>query len=186
MPVIYYNNISIELQEVQRTTPSLKFLVGDQIYYASVSTVAPDDETLHLKSNDGTVYHIVPHIADGTMVYEVPDQTNSMNRCITNTTLQPGTYQVNVKGGRGGDGGGNATNQNSPGFEATERTCEFTLTQATSISVFRGGNGNPGGVGQKSGNATAPAGGGASGGPSAVIINGEICLSEGAQFMIIT
>ncbi len=178
MPVLYYNNISIQLEEVQRTSPALKFLMGDTIYYASVTDVRPDQPTLHFKHHNGMIYHLVP--ATGIeLVYEVASLVSNINRCITDVILQPGVYQVKVMGGRGGDGGGAVEQSNSPGFGAAEQICNFTITSVTNISVFRGGNGNNGIGGSKSGNATAPAGGGASGAPSAVIVNGEICKSEG-------
>ncbi len=179
MPAIHYGDFSIQLEEIQRTTPALRFMMGDEIYYAAVTDVKPDEPTLHFKHQSGMVYHLVPYISIESLVYEAPDQTAYINTCITTETLAPGIYEIKVKGGRGGDGGGLATYQNAPGQEAIENVCIFTVPEITPISIFRGGNGNNGLSGAKSGNATAPGGGGASGAPAAVFVNGRICESPG-------
>lgn len=166
MPAINIGDIQIPVQMVQNTTPSLKIMdASGTIYYVDAMMGACPDA---VKVSDGeNVYSIGAQ----TLVYE----SNSFDTCET-VTLTPGCYFVQVRGGRGGDGGNNA----GSGGDAEIQTHSFTITQQTDVFVFRGGDGNAGGV-NISGNITTGGGGGASGVPSMVAFGDNVVISDGGS-----
>ena len=118
----------------------------------------------------------------------VPPPPTLTNQCVAQATiLEPGTYLVVVRGGRGGDGGGTLANGAAPGLDAIERRFRVELDTPMVAYMFRGGNGNPGGIGNTAGaGSTAAAGGGASGAPSAIVLCPlyEVCDTDNSKFFI--
>lgn len=166
MPVLNVADVQILLEDQQRTTPSLKLMdeLG-QIYYAAVRE---GDIPGGLK------------IFDGDKIYTVGDadlffSATSVNSCDT-VTLPAGRYGVRISGGRGGDGGNNT----GSGVDGAMYTYGFMIDSDTTITYFRGGNGNAGGV-SSNGDAYAAGGGGASGAASMVYVNGVATIAQGGQ-----
>lgn len=93
MPVLNFSDFQYVLEEVQKTTPALKFKdsAGKLFYLPVVQGSCP--ESLKLKTSDGTTYRLDVK----TLVYE----ENTLNTCQT-VSLKPGCYFVELKGGKGG------------------------------------------------------------------------------------
>ena len=166
MPAINIGDIQIPVQMVQNTTPSLKVMDASGVtYYADAMLGACPDA---VKVSDGeNVYSI----GTQTLVHEV----SGINSCET-VSLAPGCYYVEVRGGRGGDGGNNV----GSGAEAVVQSYSFTINGPTDVYVFRGGDGNAGTV-NVDGNVISGGGGGASGVPSMVAFGDNVVISDGGS-----
>ena len=164
MPAINIGDIQIPVQMVQQTTPSLKIMDSSgTIYYVDAM---PGECPDCLKVSDGTnVYSI------GTR--HLVHEASGFDSCET-VSLAPGCYYVEVRGGRGGDGG----NNDGSGADAVMQSYSFTITTTTDVYVFRGSDGNAGGV-NIDGNIASGGGGGASGAPSMVAFGDTVVISEG-------
>lgn len=164
MPVINIGDIQIPVQMAQKTTPSLKIMdATGTIYYVDAMAAACPNA---VKISDGeNIYSI----GNQTLVY----QAENFNSCDT-VSLEPGCYYAEIRGGRGGDGGNNADS----GGDAQIQTYSFVISQQTDVVVFRGGDGNAGGVNQDDG-IFSGGGGGASGVPSMIAVDDDIIVSYG-------
>lgn len=185
MPTIYFHELAIQLSETRLTASSLNFTIDDKTYYASVTKDEPEIKTLRFKDDQGQIYYLVnAKEIEEELQFSLSENVTAenTNACISNAvTLPAGTYRVKLKGGRGGDGGtpSGVNAQHSLGLEAIEQTYEFQLSEPTPIYAFKGGDGMPGTAGGKDGPAYAPSGGGSSGGPSAIIVKGQLMISQG-------
>ncbi len=166
MPVLNIGDVQIQVETVQRTTPSLKFMDDTgQIYYVGVREGACPNS---LKVSDGNKTYTV---GDSTLYFSA----TSVNSCDT-VTLEPGCYNVQIRGGRGGDGGNNA----GSGMDGVVQSYNFTIDTETVATYFRGGNGNAGAVKTNS-SVYSGGGGGASGADSMFAINGVVTIANGGQ-----
>ena len=150
MPAINIGDIQIPVQMVQQTTPSLKIMDSSgTIYYVDAM---PGECPDCLKVSDGTNIY---SIGSRHLVHEA----SGFDSCET-VSLAPGCYYVEVRGGRGGDGG----NNDGSGADAVMQSYSFTITTTTDVYVFRGSDGNAGGV-NIDGNIASGGGGGRPGRP---------------------
>lgn len=164
MPALYIGDFQVQLQTVKNTSPALHVMnsSGDVLYADAML----GDCSGAIKVSDGkNIYSI----GMKKLVHEI----TSINSC-ENIVLTPGCYYVEVRGGRGGDGGNNYGN----GVDAITQTYSFSITADTNITVFRGGDGNSGDFGTNDGISTGGSGG-ASGVPSLFTMNDIVVKSEG-------
>ena len=144
-PVIHIGDATIQTTVEQKTYPSL-----------------------HIMDHTGAVYHVAVRAQDEqlatgteTLVYE----QSAINTCET-VTLDAGLYRAELRGGSGGLASAcNAGAFNTPQL-GTINTTIIKLDAPTTISVFRGGDGNKGGVV----NTHQTCGGGASGADSLIVL----------------
>ena len=144
-PVIHIGDATIQTTVEQKTYPSL-----------------------HIMDHTGAVYHVAVRAQDEqlatgteTLVYE----QSAINTCET-VTLDAGLYRAELRGGSGGLASKcNAGAFNTPQL-GTINTTIIKLDASTTISVFRGGDGNKGGVI----NTHQTCGGGASGADSLIVL----------------
>ncbi|MCL1902609.1 MAG: hypothetical protein FWG18_03215, partial [Alphaproteobacteria bacterium] len=166
---LYYSGKSISLDTTQQTFPALAFNIAGATYYAPLANVTISG-LLGVDYN-GTTYSVGKWV----LHYELA----AFNSCVT-AQLPPGYYKVELKGGRGGNGG----TSGGTGSEASAYVSNsFTLTSDTTISIFRGGDGNSGNNGASGGNAGSngrgAGSGAASGVPSIMVVGGTVYKSEG-------
>lgn len=164
MPAINIADIQIPVQMVQNTTPSLKIMDSSGVVYYADAMMGACPNAVKIYDGENTY-----SIGAQTLVYE----SDSFDVCET-VTLVPGCYYVEVRGGRGGDGGNNV----GSGANATIQSYNFVINQQTDVFVFRGADGNAGGV-NTDGNIATGGGGGASGAPSLFAVNDVIIVSDG-------
>lgn len=166
MPAINIGDVQLVVQTVQQTQPSLKIMddSGD-IYYVNM-TEGACPQTLKIKSGDKV------YTAGARTLYHQVSTTDSCD----SVSLQPGCYFVEILGGNGGSGGNQPTNN---GTGATPQTFSFSIDTTTTVYVFRGGDGQNGGVNSASNGLTSGGGGGASGAPSFFQIGSDYIISQG-------
>ena len=164
MPAINIADIQIPVQMVQNTTPSLKIMDSSGVVYYADAMMGACPNAVKIYDSENTY-----SIGAQTLVYE----SDSFDVCET-VTLVPGCYYVEVRGGRGGDGGNNA----GSGANATIQSYNFVINQQTDVFVFRGADGNAGGV-NIDGDVATGGGGGASGAPSLFAIGNDVIVSDG-------
>ena len=167
MPVLYFGDIPIQAETVQRTTPSLKMMNSSgNIYYISlVEGACPNS----VKISDGNKTYTAGRFS---VAYW---ESGKINQCES-VVLEPGCYRIDLMGGRGGDGGNNS----GSGGLATSTTTTVMVTENTTVNVFRGGDGNSGEY-NSNGKIRSGGGGGASGVHSMFTINGNVTLSMGGS-----
>lgn len=166
----YYNGIAVPLSTTQQTHPAIAFNVNGTVWYASLADAA-------VPGTMAVDYNNVTYSIGKWVLYH--DQT-TINSCGSVSLPGGYYYKVEVMGGTGGTGGSSG----DAGLNATAYVSSaFLLTNNTTVSVFRGGNGNNGNNGDSGGNAGSngrgAGSGAASGAPSAVIVNGKVYKSEG-------
>ena len=154
MPVINVDNIQIVAQEQQLTSPAM-----------------------HIKNANGDVYHVALVPIDGgiydgseTLVYE----EGAINAC-NEVRLTTGIYRVELRGGSGGRPASCQSGMGVQRFEGEVVSSIFKLNEDTTVSVFRGGDGND----SKRNNIHQVSGGGASGVDSMLVVNGRAIRAIG-------
>ena len=164
MPVINVADVPINLVEQKPQGPRLNFMdsKGDIFYLPMMK-----DECMNSIN-----------IFDGTDVYSGAQKSmylsvDSFDSC-DDIVLPAGCWSVELQGGKGGDGG----NASGSGGDGETQVYNFKLLQTTTVSVFRGSDGNKGTVNSSS-NYYAGGGGGASGMPSMVKINDNVITASG-------
>ncbi|MFQ6777880.1 MAG: hypothetical protein ACLRFI_01105 [Alphaproteobacteria bacterium] len=164
MPVINVADVPINLVEQKPQGPRLNFMDSKgNIFYLPMMK----DECLNSIN-----------IFDGTDVYSGAQKSmylsvDSFDSC-DDIVLPAGCWSVELQGGKGGDGG----NASGSGGDGETQVYNFKLLQTTTVSVFRGSDGNKGTVNSSS-NYYAGGGGGASGMPSMVKINDNVITASG-------
>ena len=144
-PVIHIGDATIQTTVEQKTYPSL-----------------------HIMDHTGAVYHVAVRAQDEqlatgteTLVYE----QSAINTCET-VTLDAGLYRAELRGGSGGLPARCSSGMGTIPQLGTINTTIIKLDASTTISVFRGGDGNKGGVI----NTHQTCGGGASGADSLIVL----------------
>ena len=144
-PVIHIGDATIQTTVEQKTYPSL-----------------------HIMDHTGAVYHVAVRAQDEqlatgteTLVYE----QSAINTCET-VTLDAGLYRAELRGGSGGLPGRCTSSVDKTPMLGFINTSVFKLDVSTTISVFRGGDGNNSGTVASS---QLP-GGGASGVDSLIVL----------------
>lgn len=139
-------------------------------------------QTLFVQMPSGTTYKAVDDVPAGACVLGadkevlVYDET-SINKCVE-VELEPGCYRAELRGGVG--------TSNEICLDVVSQnivpvtSALFALGEKTKVYVFRGGDGNPGGVNLVSGRDVAGSvGGGASGLDSVLIVGDDIWRADG-------
>jgi hypothetical protein len=137
---------------------------------------------LYFKTSDGNIYHTIDEIPPGMcilnnngteLVYEVPD--TEINDC-NEIELQPGCYRAELRGGIG------LQNEYCTSIAEQDFTptisAIFSINEPTTVYVFRGGDGNPGGV-VVNNTDTGAFGGGASGVDSILVVGDRVWRASG-------
>lgn len=166
-PILHVGKYAFKAHTDKRTTPSLCLKPGDgtETYYVDLYEDNGYEHGLRVKHN-GKTY--------SAGRYEIFYETNVFNSCQS-VSLPKGFYCVELLGGRGGDGGNNS----GSGVASSDVKHEcFELDETTTVSVFRGGDGNNGSV-NSSGNVRSGGGGGASGVPSLFAMGNTVLVSSG-------
>ncbi len=103
-------------------------------------------------------------------------EASVFNSCQS-VSLPQGLYCVELLGGHGGDGGNNT----GSGLASNDAKYEcFEVSKTTTVSVFRGGDGNNGSV-NSNGKVRSGGGGGASGVPSLFAVGNTVFVSGGGS-----
>ena len=166
-PVLHIGKYALKAHADKRTVPSLclKPEGGTQTYYVDLYQDNGYAHGLRLKHN-GVTY--------SAGRFELFYEASVFNSCQT-VSLPKGFYCVDLLGGRGGAGGNNS----GSGLVSTDVKHEcFELNETTSVSVFRGGDGNNGSV-NSNGSVRSGGGGGASGVPSLFAVGNTVLVSKG-------
>ena len=136
---------------------------------------------LYFKTSDGNIYHTIDEIPPGMcllnnngeqLVYEATN-FNTCNEIV----LQPGCYRAELRGGIG--------LQNEHCLSIAEQdftpiiSAIFSINEPTTVYVFRGGDGNPGGVNVMNNKYTGAFGGGASGMDSILVVGDRVWRASG-------
>lgn len=146
------------------TEHKLWFQIGNEKVCLPMTTEYTTN-TLHVEYN-GTTY------SAGRL--ELFYEATVFNSCQS-VSLPRGRYCVDLLGGSGGDGGNNS----GSGVAATdEKNKCFEISETTTASVFRGGDGNSGSF-NSNGNVRSGGGGGASGVPSLIAFGDTVLVSTG-------
>ena len=135
---------------------------------------------LYFKTSDGNIYHTIDKIPDGMCILnnagtELVYEATNFNTC-NEITLQPGCYRAELRGGIG--------LQNEYCLDIVEQdftptiSAIFSISEPTTVYVFRGGDGNPGGVNVVN-NGTGSFGGGASGVDSILVVGDRVWRASG-------
>lgn len=159
--------------------------IGD--FYFPVEATQRTLHALHFMDSSGNVYHAQAmgsdcpsrtRISDGVNVYNIGGyeliyDVSDINKCVE-VSLDSGCYRLEIRGGKGGDGGGNS----GSGMQALAQEYEFKLSGTSTAYLFRGGDGADGDI-IISSEVYSGGGGGASGLDSVVILNGDEYSSTG-------
>lgn len=135
---------------------------------------------LYFKTSDGNIYHTIDKIPDGMCILnnngeELVYEATNFNTC-NEIVLQPGCYRAELRGGIG--------LQNEYCLDIAEydltrtESAIFSINEPTTVYVFRGGDGNPGGVNVVNNRAGA-FGGGASGVDSILVVGDRVWRASG-------
>ncbi|MBE6460828.1 MAG: hypothetical protein E7007_02890 [Alphaproteobacteria bacterium] len=135
---------------------------------------------LYFKTSDGNIYHTIDKIPDGMCILnnngaELVYEASNFNTC-NEIVLQPGCYRAELRGGIG--------LQNEYCLSIAEQdftptiSAIFSINEPTTVYVFRGGDGNPGGVNVIN-NRTGAFGGGASGVDSILVVGDRVWRASG-------
>ena len=135
---------------------------------------------LYFKTSDGNIYHTIDKIPDGMCILnnngeELVYEATNFNTC-NEIVLQPGCYRAELRGGIG--------LQNEYCLDIAEQdftptiSAIFSISEPTTVYVFRGGDGNPGGVNVVN-NGTGSFGGGASGVDSILVVGDRVWRASG-------
>ena len=135
---------------------------------------------LYFKTSDGNIYHTIDKIPDGMCVLnnngeELVYEATNFNTC-NEIVLQPGCYRAELRGGIG--------LQNEYCLDIVEHdltrteSAIFNISEPTTVYVFRGGDGNAGGVNVVN-NGTGAFGGGASGMDSILVVGDRVWRASG-------
>jgi len=136
---------------------------------------------LYFKTSDGNIYHTIDKIPDGMCILnnngeELVYEATNFNTC-NEIVLQPGCYRAELRGGIG--------LQNEHCLDIVEydltrtESAIFSINEPTTVYVFRGGDGNPGGVNVINNNITGAFGGGASGVDSMLVVGDRVWRASG-------
>jgi hypothetical protein len=135
---------------------------------------------LYFKTSDGNIYHTIDEIPPGMCILnnngeELVYEAENFNTC-NEIVLQPGCYRAELRGGIG------LQNEYCTSIAEQDFTptisAIFSINEPTTVYVFRGGDGNPGGVNVKN-NITAAFGGGASGVDSILVVGDRVWRASG-------
>ena len=136
---------------------------------------------LYFKTSDGNIYHTIDKIPDGMCILnntgtELVYEATNFNTC-NEITLQPGCYRAELRGGIG--------LQNEYCLSIAEQdftpiiSAIFSINEPTTVYVFRGGDGNAGGVNVINNAYTGSFGGGASGVDSILVVDDRVWRASG-------
>lgn len=136
---------------------------------------------LYFKTSDGNIYHTIDKIPDGMCILnnngeELVYEATNFNTC-NEIVLQPGCYRAELRGGIG--------LQNEYCLDIVEydltrtESAIFSINEPTTVYVFRGGDGNPGGVNVVDYRFTGAFGGGASGVDSILVVGDRVWRASG-------
>lgn len=165
---LHYGNLNLPLTTTKETSPALAVMLNGSVYYAPmINMLVP--ERINLFYNNSNYA-----LAQWKLWYE----ESAINTCDSSVVLPRGIYRVELQGGHGGDGG-NATNNGGLGVDAAPVIQYFNLPAATTVYIFRGGDGNNGSDGASNRKAIGGGGGGASGAGSIFVYNGNVVESPG-------
>ncbi|MBE6461011.1 MAG: hypothetical protein E7007_03875 [Alphaproteobacteria bacterium] len=135
---------------------------------------------LYFKTSDGNIYHTIDKIPDGMCILnnngtELVYEATNFNTC-NEIVLQPGCYRAELRGGIG--------LQNERCLDVVAQdiietvSAIFNINEPTTVYVFRGGDGNAGGVNVVN-NKTGAFGGGASGVDSMLVVGDRVWRASG-------
>ena len=166
-PLLHVGKYALKTHADKRTTPSicLKPEGSAQTYYVDLYQDNGYAHGLRLKHN-GVTY--------SAGRFELFYEAAVFNSCQS-VSLPKVFSCVDLLGGRGGNGGNNS---GSGSVSADVKHECFELNETTSVSVFRGGDGNNGSV-NSSGSVRSGGGGGASGVPSLFAFGDTVLVSNG-------
>jgi hypothetical protein len=136
---------------------------------------------LYFKTSDGNIYHTIDKIPDGMCILnnngeELVYEAKNFNTC-NEIELQPGCYRAELRGGIG--------LQNEYCLSIAEQdftptiSAIFSINEPTTVHVFRGGDGMPGGVNVVNNKYTGSFGGGASGVDSILVVGDRVWRASG-------
>jgi len=136
---------------------------------------------LYFKTSDGNIYHTIDKIPDGMCVLnntgtELVYEATNFNTC-NEIVLEPGCYRAELRGGIG--------LQNEYCLSIAEQdltptiSAIFSINEPTTVYVFRGGDGNAGGVNVVNNAYTGAFGGGASGVDSILVVGDRVWRASG-------
>lgn len=136
---------------------------------------------LYFETSDGNIYHTIDKIPDGMCILnnngeELVYEATNFNTC-NEIVLQPGCYRAELRGGIG--------LQNEYCLDIVEydltrtESAIFSINEPTTVYVFRGGDGNPGGVNVVNNTYTGAFGGGASGVDSILVVGDRVWRASG-------
>ena len=134
---------------------------------------------LYVTGPSGNVYMAANDVPDGACVMsgteEIVYEASNVNNC-NQIVLEPGCYRAELRGGVG------TKNKDCVDFvdlsETSIKSAVFSLSEPTTVYVFRGGDGNPGTVNTTSGK-HGTFGGGASGVDSLLVVGDRVWRAEG-------
>lgn len=162
--VLHVENTTLVPRATCDTEHKLWFQVGNETMCLPM-TASFVPNTLHVEHN-GVTY------SAGQL--ELFYEASVFNSCQS-VSLPRGLYCVELLGGHGGDGGNNP----GSGIASDDAKYEcFEVSKTTTVSVFRGGDGNNGSV-NSNGNVRSGGGGGASGVPSLFAMENTVFVSSG-------
>jgi hypothetical protein len=136
---------------------------------------------LYFKTSDGNIYHTIDKIPDGMCILnnngeELVYEAKNFNTC-NEIELQPGCYRAELRGGIG--------LQNEYCLSIAEQdftptvSAIFSINEPTTVYVFRGGDGKPGGVNVINNSYSGAFGGGASGVDSILVVGDRVWRASG-------
>ena len=136
---------------------------------------------LYFKTSDGNIYHTIDKIPDGMCILnntgtELVYEATNFNTC-NEIVLEPGCYRAELRGG--------ISLQNEHCLSIAEQdftpiiSAIFSISEPTTVYVFRGGDGNPGGVNVMNNKYTGAFGGGASGVDSILVVGDRVWRASG-------
>jgi hypothetical protein len=136
---------------------------------------------LYFKTSDGNIYHTIDKIPPGMCILnnngtELVYEATNFNTC-NEIELQPGCYRAELRGGIG--------LQNEYCLSIAEQdftptiSAIFSINEPTTVYVFRGGDGKPGGVNVVRNAYTGAFGGGASGVDSILVVGDRVWHASG-------
>ena len=134
---------------------------------------------LYITGPGGNVYMAANEVPEGACVMSGTEQlvyeATNINTCNT-IVLEPGCYRAELRGGVG------LKNDECADFvdlsETSIMSALFSLSEPTTVYVFRGGDGRPGSV-NKTSNKHGTFGGGASGVDSLLVVGERVWRAEG-------
>jgi hypothetical protein len=136
---------------------------------------------LYFKTSDGNIYHTIDEIPPGMCILNNNGEVEVFNAENCNTCykieLQPGCYRAELRGGIG--------LQNEYCLSIVEQdfiptiAAIFSINEPTTVYVFRGGDGKPGGVNVVNNKYTGAFGGGASGVDSILVVGDRVWRASG-------